>query len=109
MVTALRRLMLRALKGLVYTLFLLGATAGLLEIAYRRQWIDFYAAELRGLNRPGDLSPQDKRPTLLVLGDSFSAQPFSYVNVLRDSLPGTRIINAAVPGTGRSLAEADDG
>lgn len=100
MVTALRRLMLRALKGLVYALFLLGATAGLLEIAYRRQWIDFYAAELRGLNRPGDLSPQDKRPTLLVLGDSFSAQPFSYVNVLRDSLPGTRIINAAVPGTG---------
>ncbi|MBK7936976.1 MAG: hypothetical protein IPJ82_07700 [Lewinellaceae bacterium] len=100
MVTALRRLMLRILKGSVYTIFLLGTTTGLLEIAYRRQWIDFYAGELRGLNPAGNLSPQDKRPTLLVFGDSFSAQPFSYVDILRDSLPGTRIINAAAPGTG---------
>ncbi|MCC6461601.1 MAG: hypothetical protein IT260_14095 [Saprospiraceae bacterium] len=100
MKTTLPSQMRRILRKLAYVFFLLGSTLGLLELAYRRQWIDFYVDELRGLNRPADLNPQDKRFTLLVLGDSFSAQPFSYVDVLRDSLPGLRIINAAVPGTG---------
>lgn len=88
------------LRCMAYALFLAVTCLALLEIAYRFQWIDFYRNELNGLNHQPALQRPDTCKTLLVFGDSFSAQPFSYVDVLRDSLPGYRIINAAVPGTG---------
>lgn len=100
MVTSLRRIAKTALKNMGYGLFLLASVAGLLEIIYRCQWVDFYAAEFYGLNPSSALTACDSCPTLMVFGDSFSAQPFSYVNVIRDSMPDMRVINAAVPGTG---------
>lgn len=87
-------------KWLMYAGYLFVAVWGLLELAYRYQWIDFYTAELRGLNPEQALRGRAGKTRILLLGDSFSAQPRSYVNTLRDSLPGADIINAAVPGTG---------
>lgn len=75
-----------------------------MEVAYRYQWIDFYATEWRALNPV--VQPPDARKKILVLGDSFSAQPFSYVQVLRDSMPGCAIYNGAVGGTGIQEAVA---
>lgn len=69
----------------------------LLEVAYRYQFFDFYQAELKNLN---PAIQQKKNKTILICGDSFSADPASYVSVLRDSLPQYNIINAGVPGTG---------
>ncbi|MBK6931502.1 MAG: hypothetical protein IPH12_11800 [Saprospirales bacterium] len=90
----------KSLKRLLYSGYLTLAAWGLLEIAYRYQWIDFYATELRYLNPEAALRANSGKSRILLLGDSFSAQPHSYVDTLRDSLPGLDIINAAVPGTG---------
>lgn len=96
----IRRLVKKGLYALGYGIFLLLSVWVLLELAFRYQWIDFYATELRGLNPANALAPQNDQKTILVLGDSFSAQPKSYVDVLRDSLPQAALVNAAVPGTG---------
>lgn len=81
--------------------FLVGLiTLCLLEGIYRFYWFDFYAPELKGLNDPIDLKKEDQRPTILVGGDSFTADPLAYVSHLRDSLEAYRVINAGVPGTG---------
>lgn len=69
-----------------------------LEIIYRNYWFDFYKAELKGLNTKQILNSSKSK--VLVCGDSFSASPQSYVQMLRDSLPQYDIINAAVPGSG---------
>ncbi len=69
----------------------------LLEIIYRYQYIDFYNAELSALNKPEELKSEKKK--ILVLGDSFSAQHDSYVEVLKDSLTNFTVINSAIPGT----------
>jgi hypothetical protein len=42
----------------------------------------------------------DDRPTLLVMGDSFTAGRTSYAGILQDTLQEWRVINAAVSGTG---------
>lgn len=96
----MKRFLKHGIKRVSYGLYITLAAWALLELAFRYQWIDFYAGELHGLN-PGSVlhAPPEKR-RMLLLGDSFSAQPESYVNTLRDSLPGTDIVNAAVPGTG---------
>lgn len=82
----------------VWILSSLAVTLLLFEAAYRYMIVDFYAAELNGLNAAQE--PEGKKPALLVMGDSFSATRESYVGVLRDSLPQYRIINSAIPGTG---------
>ncbi len=69
----------------------------LFELSYRYYLIDFYKSELKGLNRSEDLK-QNKPRTMLILGDSFSADPRGYVSMLRDSLPNWNVINASVPG-----------
>lgn len=96
----MKRILKKGVKWVAYGGYLALAVWSLLELAFRRQWIDFYAAELHGLN-PGSVlqAPPEKR-RMLLLGDSFSAQPESFVNTLRDSLPAWDVINAAVPGTG---------
>ncbi|MEW5974766.1 MAG: hypothetical protein AB1898_03055 [Acidobacteriota bacterium] len=76
-----------------------GLSLLLLEVAYRIQLFDFYQTELRAFNPPGDLD-RSNVATWLVFGDSFSAGNSSYVNVLREKLPETRIVNASIPGSG---------
>ena len=95
-----RKVLKKSLNILGYSIFLITAVMLLSEVIYRYQWIDFYAAELHGLNNEEDLKPEDERPTILVLGDSFSADKASYVQELRAAFPEHRIINSAVPGTG---------
>lgn len=79
-----------------WVLALLGPIT-LLECAYRGDWIDFHAGELRAANSSADLTP-DGRPVLLVLGDSFSADPRGYVPGLRRRLPDWRVVNSGVSG-----------
>lgn len=86
----------KILLRVAYSLWLVGMVGGLLELAYRYQWVDFYRTEWTLLNprTPG------AGMKILVLGDSFTANLESYLTVLRDSLPGADVRNAAVPGVG---------
>jgi len=70
-----------------------------MEIAYRYQVIDFYHAELITLNSESDLEPSNKKKTILICGDSFTAQRGSWADKWKKTRPGYRIINAAVTGT----------
>ncbi|RMD83361.1 MAG: hypothetical protein D6815_06785 [Candidatus Dadabacteria bacterium] len=72
----------------------------IVEVAYRLQIIDTYRQELHAYNHEEDLSRQSTRPTLLIMGDSFSAGNESYPTILRNQLPQYRVVNAAIPGTG---------
>lgn len=86
--------MKRLRRILSYGLFLIVVTTALLELAYRYQWVDFYANEITAL------SDQDsEKPNVLVFGDSFSAQRHGYLNELREQFPEYDFINSAVPGT----------
>ncbi|MCB0429719.1 MAG: SGNH/GDSL hydrolase family protein [Flavobacteriales bacterium] len=85
----------RYLLWTVWCLVLMALT----EAAYRYQWFDFYQTELVHLNPPKDLTPDNTRKTVLVMGDSFSASAPSYVDVLRKRHPQYRFVNSAVPGT----------
>jgi hypothetical protein len=66
-----------------------------LEISYRYQWIDYYKAELKGLNE----ELESVKPNVLVFGDSFTAQSGSYLSHLKDSLPAYNFVNCGIPGT----------
>ncbi|MDB4728439.1 hypothetical protein OAF63_06575, partial [Saprospiraceae bacterium] len=70
----------------------------LLELTYRYYWVDFYSGNLKGLNTTTALATNDK-PTILIIGDSFTADQNSYVGGLRKAFPKYQIINSAVPGT----------
>lgn len=70
------------------------------EILYRIQVVDTYAPELRAYDPGSDLRNDDGRPTILLMGDSFTAGTESFPAILRRDLPGARIINAGIPGTG---------
>jgi len=70
-----------------------------LEWVYRSQLVDTYRAELNTFNPAPVLAPNGK-PTLLVMGDSFTAGRTSYAGILQDTLQEWRVINAAVSGTG---------
>lgn len=90
-------MMRRVSKLLTISVFSLLIFILVLECAYRYQLFDFYKAELKNLNPS---IQQKKNKTILICGDSFTADPTSYVSVLRDSLPQFDIINIGVPGTG---------
>ena len=77
----------------------LGLALLVLEWLYRLQLVDTYRPELRTFNPPQVLASNAK-PTLLVMGDSFTASRTSYAGILQDTLHDWRIINAAVSGTG---------
>lgn len=85
------------LKGLLIFVVTISFTVLVVEFAYRLQWIDFYKAELKALN-PREALTSDK-PNILIIGDSFSADPQGYVEMMRDSLRNYDIINSSVPGT----------
>ena len=77
----------------------LGLALLVLEWLYRLQLVDTYRPELRTFNPPQVLASNAK-PTLLVMGDSFTASRTSYAGILQDTLHEWRIINAAVSGIG---------
>lgn len=70
----------------------------LLEGAYRLQWLDLYAKELRSFNPPEVL--QGTGFTVLVFGDSFSAGNQSYVSALRHIFPQARWVNGGISDSG---------
>ena len=70
-----------------------------LEWLYRSQPVDMYRPELHTFTPPQVLASNAK-PTLLVMGDSFTASRTSYAGILQDTLQEWRVINAAVSGTG---------
>jgi hypothetical protein len=76
----------------------------MLEGVYRWQLVDTYAPELRALNSSEDLVDYGRR-TVLIMGDSFTAGTRSYVSILKERVPGLRIINGGVAGTGVIQAE----
>jgi len=67
---------------------------------YLSGYIDFYKPELMAYNSIDDLSGHNKRNTVLIMGDSFTAGNSSYPNILRNLLPNYRIINSGIPGSG---------
>jgi hypothetical protein len=69
------------------------------EWLYRSQPVDMYRPELHTFTPPQVLASNAK-PTLLVMGDSFTASRTSYAGILQDTLQEWRVINAAVSGTG---------
>lgn len=71
----------------------------IVEWSYRIQVVDTYSPELRTFNAPQVLA-DDGRPTLLLMGDSFTASPTSYAGILQETLREWRVINAAISGTG---------
>lgn len=84
-------------KYALYTLIISIVSLLIFEWVYRSYLIDFYRSELTYLN-PTELSlPKEK--TVLIFGDSFSADKDSYVKHLRDSLIEYNVINCALPGT----------
>jgi len=86
------------LKNFSYLLFLVLISISILELCFRYQIIDFYKAELKGLNSEQELN--STKNNVLVFGDSFSAHPNSYVAFLRNAFPELNFINSSVPGTG---------
>ena len=70
-----------------------------LEGLYRRQIFDTYQAELRAYNSE-QLHDSCDRPTLLAMGDSFTAGHGSYAGILQRDLSKWRVIVSAVSGTG---------
>jgi hypothetical protein len=91
----LRKTLLLALMVLVS----LGLALLILEWVYRFQLVDTYRPELYTFNPPQVLV-LDAKPTLLVMGDSFTAGRTSYAGILQDTLQEWQVINAAVSGTG---------
>lgn len=69
----------------------------MLEIVYRYQWFDFYETELQGLNKDDELSGTNN---ILVAGDSYTATPDSYVDLIRLGFRSYSVVNTASPGTG---------
>src|SRR5438552_3969166 len=89
-------------KTLLLTLVILvhlGLALLVLEWAYRSQLVDTYRPELHTFN-PVQMIAPDGRPTLLVMGDSFTAGRTSYAGRLQDTVQEWRVINGAVSGTG---------
>lgn len=86
----------KILNRILYFLFLLLIVTAILETVFRLQAFDFYKTELVGLNKTTD----KQKENVLIIGDSFSAHPDSYVKYLRAHWPQYNFINASVPGTG---------
>jgi hypothetical protein len=84
--------------GMVLIIGMMALTA--FEILYRLQVVDTYAPELRAYNPASYLDSSDERPTVLLMGDSFTAGAETYPALLRIALPGARFVNGAIPGTG---------
>lgn len=100
MIDRVRRRLRGFLVGAVLGALSLLAGLGVVELAYRGQWVDTYRPELEAYNPPADLRDAAGRETVLFLGDSFTAGAGSYPAVVRARLPRYRAINGGVSGTG---------
>ena len=89
----------KLIKFSLYSGFLLISTLLLFELSYRWYLVDFYSSNFRLLNPSLKDNLKEDQPKILAIGDSFTADPNSYVKLLKDSLPAWNIINASVPGT----------
>ena len=89
----------KILRWFLYGTYLTGSVVLLLELSYRFYLIDFYRGELKALNPPELLEPKKDPSNILILGDSFTADPKSYVSHLRRALPAQSVINSGVSGT----------
>lgn len=92
----------KSIRILSYFLYVLLFVVLVLEIVYRFQIIDFYKAEFRAFNPEVKSRKQNK--SILVFGDSFTAQSGSWLYQLRENLPHYKIVNSAITGT--SIDEA---
>ena len=90
-----QRLLFIAAYGLCCILFILLAV----ELIYRFQLVDTYLPELKSYNLKEDLADSGGRKTILIMGDSMTAGNQNYPAIMRDKLPGYRIINSGVSGT----------
>lgn len=88
-----------------YLAFLCIVVPVLLNLIYTAGVIDFYKPELNFFNSKDDLSGGNKKDTILVMGDSFTAGNGNYPNILRNMFPHYRIINSGIPGSGIIQAE----
>src|SRR2546423_14650980 len=77
----------------------LGMPLLVLEWIYRAQIVDAYKPELRSFN-PAQILVDDSRPTLLVMGDSFTEGRTSYAGMLQDTVQEWRGVNGSGGGTG---------
>lgn len=98
------KILKKAFAVVLYCLVCAFAILSALEIIYRTQAVDTYLPELKSYNRE-TLDPNLSFPDgcVLVLGDSFTAggvYGHTYVDELRVRMPGTRVINAGIVGTG---------
>ena len=84
------------LKRSLQTLLVLFLSLIILEIAYRYQWIDFYKTEYKALNEGLDTDKE----SVVFFGDSFTAHPEGYVDLLGEEQDKYALVNCAVPGTG---------
>ncbi len=91
--------MRKALSLALLVALSLGLALLVLEWGYRTQLLDTYRPELHAFN-PAQVLEQDGKPTLLVMGDSFTAGRTSYAGILQDTVREWRVLNAAVSGTG---------
>ncbi len=73
-------------------------TLSILELSYRYQWIDYYSFEWEYQNPKTETKPSSEK--ILVFGDSFSAEPNSWVNQLKKDSNNFLIFNASIPGVG---------
>ena len=94
----------------LFNLVVFTAAGVLIEAAYRGQWIDFHRAELEAFNPPGALD-ESSRPTILALGDSFTAGRNNWPGDLQTLLgPDIRVVNSGVGGsTIRQMRAIADG
>ena len=91
--------MLKKIKNsIIYLVFVGLMTLFLLELCFRFYVVDFYRGHLEGLN-PKELVGKPGQSAILIIGDSFTADPDSYVRHLRENLVDHQIVNAAIPGT----------
>jgi hypothetical protein len=96
----------RLIKWGLYLLFLVSMLLLSAEGIYRIQLFDFYKSELNYLNPGIRDAKANTVPVWMIFGDSFTADPKSYVGMLRDSLgEHFQLLNAAVPGTGMVQTE----
>lgn len=71
-----------------------------LNFLYMYGIIDFYKDELFAYNLKDDLSGDNGKETILIMGDSFTAGNTTYPNFLRERFPNYKIINSSVAGSG---------
>jgi len=88
----------KTVKLLLRMGLILLVTLVLFEVAYRYQWIDFYKSEWEFHTK--DQKSNATQQNVLVFGDSFTADPASWITTWSKNDSTKLIWNAALPGIG---------